>query len=387
MQKIGLFGGTFNPIHEGHLRLARAFGKALSLDRLIVIPDHTPPHKEAQDLANGVDRYNMCRLAVRDIPRAEVSDFEIRRDEKSYTVHTLRHFKERYPDAQLYFLMGSDMFLTVEHWYDAQSLFSLAVLCAGARLPDETEHLKRQEQRLRALGARTVVLDIEPLRASSTEVRERLRIGTVDDAVPETVRRYIRTVCPYGCEPEPIRRWKRETAARLGAKRRWHCECVAKEAATLAILYGADENKAYTAGLLHDIAKELPPAEQLQILKKSGIILDDVERREPKLWHAKAGAELSRELGINDPEIINAIRYHTTAREGITLLEQVIYLADCVSFERTYEGADAIRAQMAFGLDSALLMATSLSIAFLAKRNSPIHIDTVKAYNSFLPAE
>ncbi len=388
MQKIGLFGGTFNPIHKGHLHLAKAFLQALSLDKLIFIPTYMPPHKDAHDLASSVDRYNMCRLAVSDIENAEVSDFEIRRETKSYTVHTLQHFKKLYPDAEFFFLMGSDMFITLERWYEAETLFTLATMCAGARNQGEYATLSQYAQRLAHKGVKTKIIDIEPFEASSTEIRARIhKQGSANhEALPQPVRRYIDTVHPYGGEREEIRRFKSEIAARLSENRYEHSICVAAEAVTLSILFSADENKAYVAGLVHDITKEMDLPAQLQMLKKSGIILDDVEQRTTKIWHAISGAVLARSLGINDEEIINAIRYHTTAREGITLLEQVVYLADCISFDRTFAAADLIRERVSSGLDSAMLCALSLSIQGLAKKQSPIHIDTVKAYNSFLPA-
>lgn len=389
MQRIGLFGGTFNPIHMGHLRLATAFVQSLCLDKLIVIPDYMPPHKDAKDLASAVDRYNMCRVAVAGIPNAEVSDYELRRETESYTVHTLQHFNAVFPDAELFFIMGSDMFVTLEEWYDAKTLFTLATMCAGARNLGEYRRLVEYADMLTQKGVKTCVVDIEPYAASSTDIREGLRRvgGARHESLPESVCRYIDTVRPYGGERADVLLYKQEIAARLSAQRYEHSVCVAKEAVTLSILFGADENKAYIAGLLHDIAKEMPQDEQLQMVQKSGIILDGVEQKTPKLWHSILGAQLVRSIGINDEQIINAIRYHTTAREGSTLLEQVVYLADWISFERSFKAAQTVRERIAFGLDSAMLCALSASIAGLAKRECSLHIDTVMAYNSFLPAE
>ncbi|MFA9381839.1 MAG: nicotinate (nicotinamide) nucleotide adenylyltransferase, partial [Acetanaerobacterium sp.] len=311
MQKIGLFGGTFNPIHEGHLRLAAAFYKELGLDKLYFIPDHTPPHKDASLLASGLDRYNMCRVATVDMQGTEVCDYEIRRDTKSYTVHTVRYFKDAYPDAELYLLMGGDMFLTVQHWVEAQTIFALAAVCGGARNVGEYQALVDHAQILTQNGARPLVVDIEPYIASSTVIRAGMGTGAdfAHDALPVSVGRYIDTVRPYGGEQEEIVRYRQALSERLSAKRHEHSVCVAKEAVVLAILFGADEKKAYTAGLLHDIAKDLTHDEQLQMLKKFGIILDDTERGAPKLWHAIIGAHYIGTLGINDAEIINAIRY------------------------------------------------------------------------------
>jgi predicted HD superfamily hydrolase involved in NAD metabolism len=168
----------------------------------------------------------------------------------------------------------------------------------------------------------------------------------------------------------------------LSPKRYYHSICVAKEAAALAVIFGADAKKAYTAGLLHDIAKDMSTEQQLQMLAKFDIILSDAEERSKQLWHPIVGAVyVQHELGINDTEIINAIRYHTTARKGITLLEMIIYLADCISFDRDYPDAAILREKITHSLQDAMLSALSLTIQSLAKRDSLIHIDTIEAYN------
>ncbi len=388
MQRIGLFGGTFNPIHEGHVHLAAALCDALKLDTLYFIPDAAPPHKNAAFLADKADRYQMCLLAALRVPNAKVSDYELKKDEKSYTLYTVRYFKEQNPDAELFLLVGGDMFVTVDRWYGADELLSAVTVCAGARTSGEYGTLVSYAKALEARGLRAVVADLAPYAVSSTDIRESLRTGMAHEALPEPVRRYIETAHPYGGQPPEYTRYESLLRRRLTPKRFYHSQCVAKEAAALAIRFGGDERKAYTAGLLHDIAKDMPGDEQLQTLQKFAIILDSTEKVSPKLWHAMAGACIVQELGINDVEIINAIRYHTTAREGMTLLERIIYLADYISFDRDFDDAAAIRERLRLGLDSAMMCALALSVKGLAKKELPIHIDTIRAYNSgFCAAE
>ena len=131
--------------------------------------------------------------------------------------------------------------------------------------------------------------------------------------------------------------YKKIIRERMGDYRFSHSVNVAKEAKKLAKHYGADENKAEIAGILHDITKEMPKEQQLQIIIDSGIILDNVQLHAPKLWHGMSGSIVVRdELGIDDEDILNAIRYHTTGRAGMSLLEKVIFTADFTSEERTY---------------------------------------------------
>ena len=169
---------------------------------------------------------------------------------------------------------------------------------------------------------------------------------------------------------------------RLNEKRYYHSLCVADEAKRLAEKYGGDSDKAYLAGLLHDITKNAPDEEHLQIFKEFGIILNDIEKNAKKLWHAMSGAEYVKNiLGINDPEIIEAIRYHTTAKADMSLLAEILYLADFTSKDRDYEDVDVIRAYVDESLCKAFVYALQYSITDLVNQGRAIHPDTVEAYN------
>ena len=172
---------------------------------------------------------------------------------------------------------------------------------------------------------------------------------------------------------------------RLSEKRFIHSCNVSKEAVKLAKLYGADVQSAETAGLLHDIAKDMQGPAQLQIIEKYSIILDNVESAAPKLWHAIAGSLIIKnELGIQDQDIINAVRYHTTARAGMSLLEKIIYLADFVSADRTFAGVEQLRTAVYRSLSEGLRASLDFSIDELMTKGSPLHLDTVRARNELL---
>lgn len=172
---------------------------------------------------------------------------------------------------------------------------------------------------------------------------------------------------------------------KLGDSRYTHSLCVADSARELAARYGAESENAYTAGLLHDILKDASGEEQLCALKKSGIILTPSETANPKLWHAPAGAAyLEHELGITDEDMLNAVRYHTTGRAGMSLLEKVIYIADYVSADRTYNGADTMRTLAAQSLEAAMLFALEFGIGHLAKTKQVIHTNSVECYNELI---
>ena len=168
----------------------------------------------------------------------------------------------------------------------------------------------------------------------------------------------------------------------LTERRYQHSVNVAKEAVRLAKRYGADPQKAETAGILHDIMKDTAPPEQLKIIEGSGIILSDVEKGAQKLWHAIAGAAyIERKLGITDREVLDAVRYHTTGRAGMTLLDKVLFIADFTSEERDYDGVEKMRQAAGHSLEAAMLEGVTFTIVDLATFQKAIHPDTIAAYN------
>ena len=171
----------------------------------------------------------------------------------------------------------------------------------------------------------------------------------------------------------------------LTPKRFNHSLCVAKEARRLAIKYGADENKAYLAGLVHDATKNHAREKQLKIFERFGIILSDVEKNSEKLWHAISGAAVAEnDFGITDKEILSAIRCHTTAKANMTKLETVLYIADFTSLDRDYDDVDVMRSLCEKSLDEALRYALCYTVKDLCERELAIHPDTLYAYNEIL---
>lgn len=198
MEKLAMFGGTFNPIHNGHLHLVEGFRSRLGFQRVLFIPSRVPPHKAAPDLADAVHRLAMCRLAA-EPAGFEVSDLELHREGPSYTVDTLHQLHLMYPDTQLYLIMGADMFLSLEQWYRFEELFQLAQLCAAPRDDNNRQELLSYAKRLQSMGARTHVEDLPLLPVSSTIIRKRIRQGKpISDLVPWAVEHYIMEHHLYG---------------------------------------------------------------------------------------------------------------------------------------------------------------------------------------------
>ena len=182
-----------------------------------------------------------------------------------------------------------------------------------------------------------------------------------------------------------IAEYKKIIKSMMSENRYNHCVNVSKEAVKLAKRYGGDEEKAAVAGILHDITKEMPKEEQLQIMLDSGIILDDIQKKAPKLWHGISGSVyIKKHFGIEDEDILNAICYHTTGRAGMSLLEKIIFVADFTSEERTYKGVATMRKKSRKSLEDAMLYGFKFTFSDLSSRELAIHPDELACYNEIV---
>ncbi len=198
--KIGIFGGTFSPPHLGHIRVSEAFVDELGLDRLIIIPTFVPHNKDMSNVAPPEARLEMCRLAFTK-KYCEVSDIEIKRGGKSYTVHTLDELKSLYPDDELYILFGTDMFLILEKWVRTDDIFKMCTVACACRENDGEAERKIKEKSdiyREQFGAKIRLISLKPMEISSSAVRERVKLGgDISTLVTPEVRNYIRTAGLY----------------------------------------------------------------------------------------------------------------------------------------------------------------------------------------------
>ena len=191
--KIGVLGGSFDPVHNGHVTLGAAAVAESALDKLIVMPAHVQPFKIGRDFADDHHRLEMCRLAFQDVEKAEVSDYEIVHTEVSYTFDTLAHLKKTIPGSKLYFITGTDSFLSVEYWRKGKDLLQTYAFIVSVR-PGYKE--KELEERIRyyegIYGTEVIRLRHEMPDVSSTNIKARRNQGlSVSDMIPESVERYM----------------------------------------------------------------------------------------------------------------------------------------------------------------------------------------------------
>ena len=389
--KIGVYGGTFNPPHLGHVTAARAVFELLKLDLLLLVPDGQPPHKMLPPGSPSPEqRLEMTRLAGEQLglgERVRTLDLELKREGRSYTAETLRQLHQQYPEDELWLLMGTDMFLTLQAWREPGEILSLAGIAAFGRTEEDTEELfsvQRDYLYRTYPQARIFTLTIPGVvDVSSTELRTMLARGEGGNLLPPAVYGYILREGLYDTRADlkhlPLRTLRPVALSYLKHKRIPHVLGTEQEAIRLAERYGADVEKARVAALLHDCTKRLDMEEQLALCRQYGIRLDALEQQALKLLHAKTGAAIARDVFGVDDEIYRAIWWHTTGHAGMTLLEKVMYLADYIEPSRDFPGVDKLRAVCYKDLDEGLLMGLEMTIEEMTSMGNPVHHATIEA--------
>ena len=389
--KIGIYGGTYNPPHLGHLAAAKAAVEALGLDRLLLIPAAIPPHKILPECTPSAEqRMEMVEImadAMQMPGKVFASDLELKREGgPSYTSDTLAELHEKYPDDELWLLMGTDMYLTLHQWHEPERILKLAKVCAFGRAQGDTEavFLPQQKYLAETYGAETRLITIPDLvEISSTELRALLADGRGGDYLLPAVWGRILTHKLYGTDVDmrhlDLPMLRACSYSMIRQKRVPHVMGVEEEAARLARRWGADELLARKAGILHDCTKYLPLEPQKAICSRYGVELDELEQVAVKLLHSKTGACLARDIFGQCDEVYSAIFWHTTAKADMTLLEKIIYVADYMEPNRDFEGVEELRILAYEDLDKALLMGVEMTIEEMKERNQPVHRRTLEA--------
>ena len=380
MKKIGILGGSFDPVHSGHVGLARDALAQAGLDRVLLIPARLQPFKQDRMPASGEDRMEMLRLALAGEERIEPCSYELDQEGVSYTSLTLRAMQERFgPDSRICFITGTDSILKLDTWMHAEELLTTYSFIVGSRPGYEDEELDRCVRRLKeTYGTEILVIRNEQFDISATEIRERLASGApAGDLIPQAVEDYIRSRDLYSGRTINDRGFA-YIKEHLKESRLAHTCRVADEAAALARRFGADPAKAVTASIFHDMAKNLTREEMNRQVRTFG--LDPKYIDNPNLAHSKiARCLMERDFGIGDQDILNAVSYHTTGRAGMSLLEKVVFLADGIEPGRSYPSVDVIRDLARTDLDKACLCMLERTVGYLKKKGAFIDTDTTDA--------
>ena len=385
MERIGIYGGTFNPPHAGHIHAARCAVSALGLDKLLLIPDRIAPHKQLpEDSPLPEQRLEMLRLAAKGIEKAEVSDLELKRQGVSYTYETVAQVRQMYPDAQLYLLMGTDMFLTLQNWKNPELIWKDAVIAGfyrGER--GEKDALSQQKELLESLGAKAVLVENPVLSISSTDLRRMLVFRCADSFLPDGVGDYIRDNGFYGVTRDlrnlPMEELKKVVIGLLKKSRVNHVLGCRDTAVKLAQRWGANCTDAARAGILHDITKAIDGPLQLTLCAEYGTILDDFSVRYPKTLHALTGSLVAERIFGENEAVVSAIRHHTTGKADMTLLEKIIYVADYMEPCRDFPGVERLRELAYSDLDAALKLGLEMTLEHLKRLGDEVSPESREA--------
>jgi nicotinate-nucleotide adenylyltransferase len=385
MERIGIYGGTFNPPHLGHMLAARQAVRLLRLDRLLLIPDRIAPHKVLPEgSASPEERMQMLQLAAAGIEKAEVSDIELRREGTSFTYLTILELKQLYPEAELVLIMGTDMFLSFDKWRETKIITdhaALGVLYRGEK--GEKAAIDAKKAEMEANGVKVELIENEVTAISSTDLRRMLVFGCAEPFLPEGVGAYIREKGLYGTGRDYRNLSEEEleqvVVSLLKPNRVAHVLGCRDMAVELAKRWGADVTDAARAGLLHDITKAIDGPLQLTLCSEYGTMLNDFSRRYPKTLHALTGSLVADRIFGEKEVVVNAIRHHTTGKANMSLLEKIIYIADYVEPNRTIAGVDQLRHLAFTDLDAALKMGLQMTVSYLNEQGSEVSPESREA--------
>ena len=376
MGRIGIYGGAFNPPHIGHIRAAECGVKVLNLDKLLLIPSCTSPHKPLPaGSAEPHQRLAMTRLWAGE--KMEVCDIELSRGGTSYTYQTVEQLKIQYPDDELILFMGTDMFLSFHTWKEPERILkcvSLAVFYRGEK--GETEQIAQRKQEYEAQGHRVYLVENPVTEISSTQLRRMLVFQCAAPFLDGKVLSYIEENGLYGISEDyrnlPMDKLEQVVVSLLNPNRVKHVLGCRDTAAELAKVWGADETDAARAGLLHDITKALDGPLQLTLCAEYGKVLDEFSENNPKTLHALTGSLVAQRIFGENDAVVQAIESHTTGKPAMNTLEKIIYVADYMEPNRDFPGVENLRRLAFTDLDGALKLGLEMTLAMLKEQKRQI---------------
>ena len=383
MERIGIFGGSFDPVHIGHVQSARQTAKVLGLDRLLMIPAAAPPHKNGC-FVSGEHRLSMLRIACGDDPVLQPSDMELRRIGPSYTYETVEAVRTAYPEAEIFLLMGSDMFLSILNWKNPERILAqakLAVFCRGDK--GEKEKIAQQKVLLEQQGSTVFCVENNVVQISSTQMRRLLAFQCADEFLPAGVGDYIRQNGLYNVNADwknlPMPELEKVVIRLLNPNRVNHVLGCRDTAARLARIWGVDETDAARAGMLHDVTKAIDGPLQLTLCRAYGKVLSEFSKKYPKTLHALTGSLVAERIFGENEKVVSAIECHTTGKGNMTMLEKIIYVADYMEPNRDFPGVDKLRHYAETDMDAALKLGLETTLEHLKRQGAEVSPESREA--------
>lgn len=385
MERIGIYGGSFNPPHIGHLEAAKQAVSRLNLDRLLMVPANVAPHKVLPpNSPTALQRMEMLRIAAADCPQIEISDVELCREGVSYTWQTIQALRESNPHAELILIMGTDMFLSFRHWKNPEKILedaSLAVFYRG----NWGEHaaIDAEKAYWEEKGVRVQLVENDIINISSTQMRRLLIFRCAADFLPAGVLDYIREHYLYDTRTNwknlPMEKLEQVVISLLKPNRVAHVLGCRDTAVALAKHWGANAEDAARAGILHDITKAIDGPLQLTLCGAYGKVLSDFSRKYPKTLHALTGSMVAERIFGENEAVVSAIECHTTGKADMNLLEKIIYVADYMEPCRNFSGVEKLRELAYTDMDAALKLGLEMTLEHLANQGAEVSPESREA--------
>lgn len=435
MLKVGIYGGTFDPIHMGHLITANDILEKCGMDKVVFMPTGNPPHKSGKTVLAAEHRVNMIKAAIAGNDKLGISLIEAEREGATYTVDTMRSLTAVADSVRYYFIIGSDVVLDILSWKEVEEVFKLCGFLVMLREGYDDEKVLKKVDDLRSkYGAEIILAPVSRIDVSSTDVKKLINTNAPDSELEKVLpsgtlqyilenNLYVATSINDGLSPEQVELMAKvqrvfddnaelqlesmygKLKGFLSEKRLFHSLGTMLMAGDLAMKYGEIDvehddsgdaksvnsgetlyRKALMAGLLHDCAKQvvLEEPEMIARCKQYGISEEDCGVYNVALMHAVLGEVYAKELFcIEDDEILSAIRYHTTGKAAMTMLEKIIYVSDSIEVTRNYLGIDELRECAFEDVDKCVYWLAENTISRIKKKGGYLHPNTVEAYDYY----
>jgi nicotinate-nucleotide adenylyltransferase len=384
--KYAILGGSFNPIHSGHLFMADTALTRFGYDRVILVPAFQSPLKDSPQGSSPKDRLDMLSASIAGDPRLTIDDCELNREGVSYTIDTVKEIISRYEvEGKPGLIIGDDLTSSFHKWKGAEEIAELTEIIIARRLDSGTD--------LAAFPYPHKTLDNELINAASAEIRKKISSGEAwRYFVPPGARCIIedralydfsgtrdeeKTAIENNIISETIVYVENEVRTCLEAERFKHSKNTALLSWDLCRRFGFDPQKGYLAGIAHDLCKDMEDNELIRLARSDGGGISKLEQKKPGLLHARAAAVyVNRKYGIKDKDILEAIRYHTTGVRDMGPIAKVVYIADKIEMSRT--GVDPVLRKMSQESDLDTLFSEVLSdtVNYLKSRHLDISYGT-----------
>lgn len=390
MKKIAILGGTFDPIHLAHLKMAEYVYATGNYDEILFIPTGHPPHKgDDYKITDKEHRWNMCILAILPYPNYNISIIELQEDKINYSVNTLEKLKKLNPDYHYSLIIGADSLFDLDKWHKPNLFHELCDFIVINRPGYENEIFNQIDIIKNKYKIEIELVEMPLMDISSSMIRKNiLENKPINNMVPSMILDYIKSNNLYQKNQITsdyylnIKEIETKLEKNLSKKRFLHSISTKNTAIELAMHYNYNVYKAALAGLLHDCARDISTEEKLNLCKTNNIILTQAETNNPDLLHAKLGAIIAKKIyNVNDKEILDAITCHTTGKPNMTLLDKIIYIADYIEPNRMkFNNIDFIRKLTKTSLDKALIEILKNTLNYLNGKKKTIDTKTLETF-------